>query len=308
MTDRASSDLNRLQNWFQVAITHPEGVAHGAASEEARHYLAGAAPEVDAILTRSKALSALDRLAVYGHAYFARLLDCLREEYPVLKTALGDEVFDGFAAEYLQRFPARSYTLFDLGTRFPQFLRDTRPADVGSEGEPDWPDFLIDLTELERAFNEVFDGPGIEGKRTLDEAAIAAVPSDRLVEARLIPAPCLRVLAFQYPVHTYFTAVRQSAKAEGAGGPLPADSPIPFPEPAETFLAITRQRYVVRHFELSRPAYDLLSALVRGETLGAAIESVANRDDSGELEPRLVAWFADWATQGFFLDITADPV
>lgn len=283
--------LDRLQNWFQAAITHPEGVRQGVASAAARRHIDAPAEDAEAVLTRSKALPALDRLAVYGHAYFARLLDCLREEYPVLKTALGDEVFEGFAAEYLRRYPSRSYTLFELGTMFPQFLRDTRPADAGSDTEPDWPDFLIDLATLELAFNEVFDGPGIEGKPILDGTAVAAVPPHRLTEARLVPAPCLRVLPLKYPVHTYFAAVRRNEEA-------------PFPEPAETFLAITRQRYVVRHFELSKPAYVLLSMLLRGETLGAAIGEVAGGNDAGEAEQRLGEWFRDWAAQGFFLGIT----
>ena len=43
---------------------------------------------------RSQALTALERLAIYGHAYYARLLECLREEFPVLKHALGEELFD----------------------------------------------------------------------------------------------------------------------------------------------------------------------------------------------------------------------
>lgn len=283
MTPDVAKDqtLGRLQEWFQAAITDPDGVRSGASS----------AADAEAVLTRSKALPALDRLAVYGHAYFARLLDCLREEYPVLKAALGDEVFDGFAAEYLQRFPSRSYTLFELGTRFPQFLRDTRPADAGADGEPAWPDFLIDLATLELAFNEVFDGPGTEGKPALDASAVAAVPPDHLPDVRLVPAPCVRVFAFRYPVHTYLTAVRRG------GDP-------PLPDPGETFLAVTRQRYTVKHFELSEPAHALLSALLRGEPLGAAIAAVPSGSDGADFESRLGEWFRDWAAQGFFLDMS----
>ena len=280
--------LDRLQNWFHAAIAHPDGVREGVASWDARQHLDVAVEEAESVLTRSNSQPAIDRLAVYGHAYFARLVDCLREEYPVLKSALGDEIFDAFATEYLQRFPSRSYTLFELGTKFPQFLRDARPADVGTD--PAWPDFLIDLATLELAFNEVFDGPGTEGKPILDEAAIAAVAPERLPEARLIAAPCLRVLAFKYPVHTYFTAVRRSE-----------DSPLP--EPAETFLAVTRSEYIVRHFEMSKPAYLLLSALLRGETLGTAIGEVVTGERSEMLELQLGEWFRDWASQGFFLSL-----
>lgn len=93
--------------------------------------------DVEGVLARSNVLGPLDRLAVYGHAYFARLLDCLREEYPVLKHALGDEAFDAFATGYLQEHPSRSYTLFELGAKFPDFLRDTRPAAETADGHPD---------------------------------------------------------------------------------------------------------------------------------------------------------------------------
>ncbi len=286
--------LDRVQNWFMAAITHTDGVWQGVASADAQQHIHIAPGEEGSILTRSNALPALDRLAVYGHAYFARLLDCLREEYPVLKHALGDELFDAFASGYLQQFPSRSYTLFDLGTRFPQFLRETRPAlDISNPG-PDWADFMIDLATLELAFNEVFDGPGIEGEHLLDQAAIMAIPHDRLPDSRLIPAPCLRLLAFRYPVHRYLAAVRRGEEAL-------------VPEPAETLLAITRRDFVVRHFELSAPSYAVLSAILNGQTLGEALCEGVGRDDSGELEQTLANWFFEWSAEGFFLGIV-DPL
>jgi len=282
--------LDRVQNWFMAAITHADGVREGVTSADAGQHIQLCPGEEERVLTRSKALSAIDRLAIYGYAYFARLLDCLREEYPVLKKALGDELFDAFAAGYLQHYPSRSYTLFDLGTQFPQFLRDTRPAlDIADSGA-DWADFIIDLATLELAFNEVFDGPGIEGERLLDQAAIMAVPHDRLPDSRLIPAPCLRVLALQFPVHKYLTAIRRG------------EEPI-IPEPAETFLAVTRRDFIVRHFELSTPSYAVLSAILKGQTLGEALCEGVSRSGSTEIEETLAGWFFDWAAQGFFVGI-----
>jgi hypothetical protein len=249
--------------------------------------------EVDKVLMRSRALTALERLAIYGSAYYARLLECLREEFPVLKHALGEEVFDGFAVGYLQRYPSGTYTLMELGTDFPRFLQETRPAAEGEGPSADWPDFLIDLATVERAFNEVFDGPGVEGQRLLDGEQLLAVPEDRLPEARLVPVNCLRLLTLRYPVHAYVTAVRKGAE------PAP-------PEPADTFLAVTRRHYVVRHYELSRPTYLLLSALLRGEPIGEAIVRAVEASTGSELdrlETNLRAWFHDWASEGFFLGI-----
>src|SRR5260370_24135808 len=150
--------LGQIQRWMQATITHPVGVAEGAASEPARSQIDVGPDGLESVVTRSRALTAIERLEIYSHAYYARLLECLREEFPVLKHALGEEVFDAFAVGYLEKYPSRRYTLFQLGDYFPRFLAETRPLTPtplpsgekgrgeGCEGDrlpADWPDFLI---------------------------------------------------------------------------------------------------------------------------------------------------------------------
>src|SRR5271155_476952 len=120
-------DLEQIQRWMQAAIMHPVGIAEGIASPDARKHIDIGPDEAEMVVNRSRSQTALERLSIYGYAYYARLLECLREEFPVLKHALGDELFDGFAAEYLEQYPSRSYTLFHLGLDFPRFLAETRP-------------------------------------------------------------------------------------------------------------------------------------------------------------------------------------
>jgi hypothetical protein len=281
-------DLGTIQRWMQAALMHPVGVAEGIATAEARRHLDVAADEVETVLTRSRSLPALDRLAIYGHAYRARLLECLGDEFPALKHALGEELFDAFASEYLERYPSRSYTLFQLGAHFPLFLAETRP-DLEDGTEADWPDFLIDLATLERTFSEVFDGPGVEGNDLLEGDQLRGIPPERLLEARLVVVPCLRLLALRYPVHHYLTAVRRS------------ENPNP-PQPVDTWLAITRRNYTVHHYELSRPACALLHALLAGASLAKAIRR-AIEEAGADLDPlpnNLWRWFHDWAAEGFF--------
>ncbi len=292
MTRRSTPprDLGKIQRWMQAAIMHPVGVQQGIASPEARRHIDVVPNEAEQVIGRSRALTALERLAIYGHAYYARLLECLREEFPVLMHALTQDVFDAFAVGYLQKYPSRSYTLVQLGSKFPQYLAETRPDAAEGNGLPaDWPDFLIDLATLELTFNEVFDGPGAEGESLLDPDQLRAIAPDRLSEARLVGVSCLRLLALRYPVHKYFTAVRRQ------------QDPSP-PGPAETYLAITRRRYVVRHYELSAPAFQLLRALLAGEPLGQAISRVLNTagPDLDSLANNLRAWFHDWAAEGLF--------
>jgi Putative DNA-binding domain len=289
-TNNFSPDLDAIQRWMQATIMHPVGIAEGMASSEARQHIDVGPDEAEKVVTRSRALTALERLAIYGYAYYARLLECLRDEFPVLKHALGDDLFDAFAAEYLEQYPSRSYTLFHLGVNFPRFLAETRPDQEKEENAPaNWPDFLIDLATLELTFNQVFDGPGVEGEALLGADRLQALAPQRLLEARLVGVPCLRLLALRYPVHIYVTAVRRHEDPE-------------LPGPAETFLAISRRRYVVRHYELSRPAHQLLQALLAGEAVGPAIQAAveAAGPDLEHLPDKLWTWFHDWAAEGFF--------
>ena len=282
------SDLGRIQRWLQAALMHPDGVVEGVDSPEARRHLDVGPEGVERVLTRSKALTAVDRLAIYGAAYYARLLECLREEFPVLARALGEDVFDGFAFGYLQKYPSRSYTLTRLAAHFPRYLAETRPADEGEGPGAGWPEFLIDLATLELTFSEVFDGPGAEGLPLLDADRLRAVPAERWPEARLVPVECLRLLALRYPVHAYYTAVRADR------------DPAP-PGPADTFLAVTRRDYVVRHHELARPEHEVLQALVAGQPVGEALALAARAGaDFDHLARNLRDWFQAWASRGFF--------
>lgn len=278
---------------MQAVITHPDGVADGIVSPPAQAEIAVTPETVETVIRPSRQLDALQRLGVYANAYYLRLLDCLREEFPAMTAALGDDAFDGFAFGYLQHYPSTSYTLSDLGARFPQYLAESRPPrEEGAEG-PDWADFLIDLARLERLYSEVFDGPGIENTSTLQPDELQNIPPQRWGEVRFTPAPCLRLADFRFPVHEFISAVRHNA------------DDVFEPPPQPTFLAVSRRNYRVRRWSLGETQYRLLSELVQGTPLQRALETVLADDEAADemLAERLHNWFADWTEAGFFLSV-----
>ncbi len=121
------SPLGKVQRWMQAVIMHPEGVEAGLDSSTARDHINVPPEQVEDVISRSKALSSVERLSIYANAYYARLLECLGEEFPVLKQTLGEETFETFAFAYLQTYPSQSYTLNQLGANFAAFLIETRP-------------------------------------------------------------------------------------------------------------------------------------------------------------------------------------
>lgn len=282
------SELERLQRWMQAVITHPGGVGAGVASAEARRSIVADAGALETVVAPSATLDAAGRLAVYSRSYHARLLECFRQMFPALLCALGENLFDLFALDYLRRHPPRSYTLDRLADDFARHLAETRPDADAPRGEREsWPDFVVELATLEWEFLKIYDGPGVEGRSLSGSQDVRALDDERLLASAPRPAPCLRLFAFTHPVHDYMLAARRG------------ESPEP-PEPAETFVAATRTDYRVKLYELSAPQYALLRTLDGRHSIGQALGAATH---ASGLSPDVEAargWLCEWAGRGFF--------
>jgi hypothetical protein len=214
--------------------------------------------------------SAAERLAVYQHAYLARLLDVLRELFPCTRFAVGDDLFDQFAAGYLRRYPPHSYTLAILAEHWVEYLDETRPVDA------EWGGFVVELSRLEQAIDRIFDGPGPEGLPPF------SLPPDANAEMRLTFVPGFELHTFYFPVSTYFTAWK--------AGQQPA-----WPDRREQFIALFRHDYIVRRHELSREQFVLLTAIARGQTLAESLAAIADASPTN-----VIVWFSEWSASGLF--------
>lgn len=293
-------NLERIQRWMQEVITHPRGIEQGIASPAARGEIDVTPAEIEEVITRSRNLTSQQRLAVYGNAYYARLLDCMRGFLPVLAQTLGEELFDQFSFDYLQAYPSHSYTLGRLADNFVRYLEESQPtqfvagqADIATTepNQPGWAELLVDLARLELAIDEVFDAPGIEGGGLTPEQ-LATIDPEAWPACRLRPAPCLRLLELRFPLNEYYTAVRRQ-------GELP-----PLPAPAASYVALSRLDYIVHRHTISRAQYELLQRLVADTPVGEAIAAVAEHDPDWEtLAAQLNQWFQRWTSAGFFAAI-----
>ncbi len=123
-----SFPLEQIQRWMQSVLMHPGGVAEGMQSEAAREHIDLPPGEIEQVVGRSAALDGLERLEIYARAYYARLVECMEAEFPILARAVGEELFREFAVGYLECYPSRSYTLNHLGGRFAEYLAETFPS------------------------------------------------------------------------------------------------------------------------------------------------------------------------------------
>jgi hypothetical protein len=290
---QAEPRLEQVQRWMQSVLMHRGGVAEGVDAAESRQHIDITLEQLPNIIRPSESLSSADRLEIYVNAYHARLLECLDEEFSVTRWTMGDELFGAVAFGYLQSYPSRSYTLNQLGARFPQYLSETRlhaagaPAGVG----PSWPEFVIELATLERSLYEVYDGPGTEQAGPLDANRLADLPADAWGDLRLIAAPCLRLHRFAHAVSAYWGA-QKNGEEPVVDGPQP------------TWLAINRREFVVERHELSPVQFALLEALLEGRPLAGAIEAATALPgaEAESIEAQLGPWFSSWMAAGFFAD------
>lgn len=284
-----SISLNQLQRWMQAIVTHPAGIESALKSTSACDAIPSFMGHADEVVLRSSRLTSEERLKVYGNAYFARLLECLQTEFPAMVKALGEEAFNGLAFGYLIDRPSSSYTLSKLASDLPDYLSRTRPARQETDGAPDFADFLIDLATLERTYSEVFDGPGPEQSLTVHSHELNAMSPERFLTSHIEFHQSVRLLALQFPVHEFASAVRAGIDPD-------------FPTARPTWLVITRRDFIVRRFEVTEMQFRLLQSLLRGDTIDHALRLVASdaATDNSKLAFDLQTWFQEWSAALLF--------
>ncbi len=274
--------LDTLERWMQAVVMHPQGAMPGVRSAPARRLLPQAAVDLDSVVLPSKALSAVERLDIYAHMYYARLLEILVEEYPTTRQILGAEAFERACRRFLARHPSRHRILNRLSERFPAFLARHLPRGPRSG-------LAVDVARIERAMEEVFDAPRAE---PLTAAQFGAIGADAWQRVRLAVIPGLRLLKLRYPANDHMNAVR------GKGQPR-------IPRPRASFAIVYRRGYQVFRRDQEPVQFRLLAALASGATLAAAVRGSVGgrRGNADELAARLGAWFREWAAAGLFSGI-----
>ena len=276
-TPSREGTLDGRLRWFAAAVMTPETAPGLVGEGEAAHFL-----------TAGPALSALERLEIYRRAYHARLIECLADDYPVLRHALGEAVFDELCRAYIARHPSSSPSLNYFGGRMAAFCRDDALASFAVRG------FAADLAALEWAIVEVIHARSSQ-PLTLD--GLGQVAAAAWTNARLEPNTAFRLLRFDYPVNAFFQAIKDGAN--------PA-----LPEPASSATVVYRNGPTVWRMDLTPPMFEVLSALARGEPLGASLERAeqeyANEDPS-EVAQRVTHWFREWVGSGLFVRVLLRP-
>lgn len=257
--------LAQVQGWMQSALTGQGAQAQAAGPEH--------------LVNASSRLTAARHLSIYRQSYVARLRECMKNQFSALAYALGEELFQMFADQYLDACPSGSYTLNDLGGRFPDFLEETRP-DAGQEERESWIDFIIQLARFEYTLSLIFD------ERSDEEANPAA---ESTPDEKLKLTPVLRLFYHRYPVCRYYLDVTRNKKPE-----------LPFEE--DSYCVVTRNNYRLSLLEIKPAQYHFLERLAGGDSVAKAKEYFVNDRgfDAKRLDDAWRRWRETFIAAGFF--------
>ncbi|AWA30182.1 hypothetical protein HYN48_08850 [Flavobacterium magnum] len=230
----------------------------------------------------SQRLSAAQHLNIYRHSYIARLRSCMQSQFKALAYALGEELFQAFADQYLDSNPSISYTLNNLGEKFADFLSLTRPDAESTEKET-WPDFMIELAAFEYALSITFDMESND-----DERIVGGTP-DQLLQV----SPTLHLFEHQFPICSYFLDFCAEKTPE-----------LPFPQ--KNWCAVSRQNYRLGLFPIGSDQYCFLTYLKNGLSIPEAKEKLIARlnIESVRLDEVWPVWRKTFIACGFFVSIS----
>jgi hypothetical protein len=273
----AGPNLDRIQRWMQACIQNQGTCEEAIQSDPAQSAIPVA--EARTLVKPSATLEPLERLDIYRGMYLLRMEEALAIDYPSLKHFLGDDAFMRLVARYVDVYPSRSYTLNRLGDHLPEFIA-TLLDDIRN------PPFCHDLARLEYALTMAFDE---QETPRLTQEAIQAVPQDAWEHARLKPIAAFRLIEFDYPVSEYAGAVDE-------------ENAFPRIRKRKTYVAAYRSNYRVHRLDLKKPAYQMLSELASGKTLGDTLMASADWRPKVK-ESQLFEWFREWMAEGLFQSV-----
>ncbi len=200
-----NASLAELQRLLYRLIAAPEGVAAHLAAEGEDLSVA-----LDELLAGDDRLTATRRLEIYAEAYFYRILDCLKEDFPATLATVGADSFHNLITGYLIAHPPTQPSLAHAGDYLPEFLRDHPMCE-------EWP-FIADLAQLESALLKVFHAANAQ---ELTVEAMHAVPVEKWPALKMRTHPAVAVIDCEWRVDELLRDFEKSAGANGFAPPAP---------------------------------------------------------------------------------------
>lgn len=264
--------LKEIQAMLSRLIVAPEGVETALASE-ADLPRGG----LDGLIAGDERLSAVDRVGIYANMYFYRLLDALKEDFPVTANAIGDSEFHNLITGYLVEYPPSDPSINQASRHLAEFAR--RP-----ELAARWP-FLSDLVRVERAIVEVFLG---QDAQPLGADELRAVPHEEWALIPMRSHPSLQILECEWRIDETMRAF------EAGNAPAP-------PRPESASILVWRTNCEVDYRALQAPERAAFEVLRDGAEFSLVCEAIAAHTGEADAPIAISGMLSRWLSDGLLV-------
>ncbi len=250
-------DLRRLQREMQSRLLGGESV-------------------IEVHIADTPPLTTDARLGIYRHAYVTRLIEALREYYPVLRQILGDEDFEALGTAFVRARPSVHRSIRWYGREVAAFLREEPPF----AEQP----ILAEIATFEWQLAESFDSADAG---VLSRAALAGVEPAEWADLTFRFHPSVRRLTLEWNT----VAVWKASSAEQAP-PAPERS-------ADTVQWLIWRRNLENYYRsLDSVEVTALDAALEGGNFAQVCAALAQQLPDEEVPLRAASLIAIWLDGG----------
>lgn len=237
------NNLSALQRRFQLAVLEEDEAPGLFVSEGSR--VAGG-------------------LGLYLEAYRARLVAALRNNFPVLHRALGEEDFADLARGYIKTHPSCFRSIRWFGDSLVEFLE----ADPERLPHP----ALVDIARMDWAICGAFDA---SNALLLSLPELAALPPQEWPSQHFAPVPSLSMVELDFSVEPIWRALNEDAEAQTEA-----------PEPLRHTLLVWRPELDCLWRSAEPIEVAALSSLAKGASFAECCTAIA---ETGASDPAATA-------------------
>ena len=264
--------LKQSQNWLMSLL-----IERGNLKQKV--FLSNQTHDVSAktLFTPNKA-GELPGLEIYASSYVLRLLECLKKEYKYLEKFMGQEVFELFAKAFIVHRPSKSYSLYELGKNFSDFLETTKPRVDNNKLNSNQIELPIEIAKYERCVHEVSLARSGKADELMSYTYYLTLFNFSQA-VKLKASESLRLLHFKYPIPKLIKKISQNEA-------------FTFPTQSESWLAISSVNYQLIETSLARWQCIFLQRLIEGDTTEEAISFTSSlcKLSKSDVKTSLIFW------------------
>ncbi len=267
-------DLKTIQEILYRLITAPSGVAEGLARERTLGH-----EGIRSVISDGARLSAEERVDIYASAYFYRILDVLKEDYPATLKVLGETDFHNIVTGYLIEYAPTHFSITYAGQFLARYL-ENHPLTERCR-------YIADLARLERALVDSFIAPDAE---PLSSETMRSVDPDAWGSLRMRTHPSVHLLEASWDVASLLRAIEEGVSASDD------------PAPGRFRIVVWRMKNRSFYRDAEPVEVEALSLAHQGTCFGEICELVDAKaaDDS---TATIASLLARWLTDGLLVGI-----